>query len=241
MEAAGVPMAPPCRICHLPPASLPRLLSRAARPFDPVPQELRPRGLFVPRFRHGHGNHGSHPFPSRQGCESLHLMAAAALQPGVTVRWLAGNCRPWRGAGEDLSSTVPPHPSLPAPGGAAASAGRDGGQVPGLVVERGSTSPALASPWGWQPLPWVLGLAMGTHASCFPPRGTRRDRARWGKGALPPLWGSCGQSCWPAGTRAGPAASKGEGWLQEPTHMQKWGNLCGVSPPGAGGRRGLWP
>lgn len=138
-EAARVPTAPLCRICHLPPVSFPWLPSRATRPFDPLPKELRPRGLFVPRFRHGYGRRGSCPFPSRRGQHqgAPHCRRAAGLPvPRLLLpHGPGGPSGGWpvaAGPGDELGKTsaTPARPSSLAPGGATALAGRARGQVP---------------------------------------------------------------------------------------------------------------
>lgn len=245
------------RIRHLPTACFPSLLSRAAQLFDPVLPELRPYGMFVPCFHQGHGRCGSRPFPSRRCRGAAHPTAAAvaAPQPGRIIWLLAGICGPWRGAEEDLGCVVPPCPSSPVPGGATSLAGRAAGHVPGLhpgpepVAEYGSTSPVLAPQWGWQPPPWVLSLAAGTHARHLPPgvpAGTRHVLAcsgALGEGSPSASAGELRAELQAGGHTGWPGACEGEGRLQELTPVQTWGNLFGVFPLGAGasGRRGLWP
>lgn len=149
--------------------------------------------MFVPCFRQEHGCCGSRPFPSRRcrGAANPTAAAVAASQPGRIIWLLAGICGPWRGAEEDLGCVVPPCPSSPVPGGATSLAGRAAGHVPGLhpgpepVAEYGSTSPAPAPQWGWQP-----GAGFG-----------RRDPHQ-----APSSWGACRHTArsgmlWRAGGR----------------------------------------
>lgn len=188
------PRRAPCWIRH---RVLPLAPTSCCEVFDPVPPELRPRRLFVPRFCHGHGHPGS-PFPFWPFPPRLLIQQLPCGLAGPSGAWLVS-----AGPGEEpvKTSAVPSASSRQPPvlwGSRAVP-----GLCPGLMVEPGSTSPALG----------LAALALGAgfggrdlHRAPSPgvPAGPRRAGGR-------EPFRLCGQSRGAAGARAGRAPAKGKG------------------------------
>lgn len=169
--------------------------------------------MFILPFRHRHRRHSSRPFPSRWGGSSNGC--------GWPRAWQC--CPAPAGPGEDMGETLavpsPSHPSSPAPGVVTALAGS--WTVPGF------TWTGSSCPGHWV---WLQGPASGAVLSgCPQAHGVLRHApAHWGQGALPPVLGAAGRA---VADRRTLGRQRGRP-IVEPTHVQRWGNLFGVSPLG---------